>query len=271
MADVKKRDLTMVPYELLVARDGFNVRTDMGSIEDLAASIKEHGVKVPMRGYKEKGTDKYFITDGHRRYAACSIVVNETGSTIYVPFVLEPQGYSDEQRVIDMFITNEGKPLTPLEQAEGVRRLQNWGYSDKDISQKIGRSIAYIGKLSSLTTAPKKIIKLIENGKIAASFAMDIISKGETDKFLQDVDAGIFEVQKATNGHEIFESEPVKKSKTKITKGDLQTINSWKEFKNFAKNADEKLMDEDKAKIFKWLCRMMNNELTEESIKRYFK
>jgi len=273
MADVKKKDLILVPYKNLKVIEGFNIRNDYGPLELFAENLLENGVKVPMQGYKEKGTDFYFIKDGHRRYEALKYL-DESGrlpDPFYVQFIVEPQKYNDEQRIIDMFVMNDGKPLTPLEQAEGVRRLQNYGYSDKDIATKTGRSIAYVGKLASLITAPKRLIKLIENNKIAASFAMDIISKDETDKFLQDVDAGLFEVQQATNGHEIFESEPIKKSKTKITKGDLKTTNSWKEFKKFAKTADVKLMDEEKAKAFKWLCRMMNNELTEDHFKRYFK
>lgn len=271
MADVKKRDLIMVPYEKLIVRKGFNVRTDMGDLESLAASIKENGVKKPMSGYKEKGKEEYIITDGHRRHAAIGLFINEISDTFYVPFQPEAQNYSDERRLIDMFIMNDGKNLTPLEQAEGVKRLENYGYQHKEISVKIGRSIAYIGKLSMLNNAPKKLTHMIESGKVSASFAMDIISKGESDKFLADVDAGKFDSQPEPNGHEIFPDTTPKKTKTKITKGDIDQINSWKLFKKWASTADDKLMEADKAKVFKMLCRMMNNELTEDHFKRFFK
>lgn len=266
MSEVKKRDLTMVPFELLVTREGFNVREDMGNIDELAASIKENGVKVPLRGYKEKGADKFYITDGHRRYSACALVVKQTGQSILVPFVLEPQGYNDEQRVLDMFITNEGKPLTPLEQSEGIHRLKNWGYSDADISKKIGKSTVYVWKLSYLYSAPKKLKTLIKEGKVSASLAMDFISKGEGESFLQAIESGKYESKE--NGNDLF---PKEKSKDKITRKDIQPINSFKVFKKVARDIDEKQLDSDKAKFFKWLCRMMNNELTEESIKRFFK
>jgi ParB/RepB/Spo0J family partition protein len=271
MADVKKRDLIMVPYENLKIIDGFNIRTDYGDIPTLAANIKEHGVKIPLQGYKEKGTEIYVIKDGHRRHAAITYLkeTNQMTDTIFVPFVLESQKYSDEQRIIDMFIMNDGKSLTPLEQAEGVKRMQNYGYSDKDIATKIGRSIAYVGKLASLNAAPKRLIIMIEKGKVSASFAMEIISKGETDKFLQDVEAGIYDVQKATNGHELPLTEtPVK---TKITKRDIGQVNSWKQFRKWAPTVDDKQIDPTKAKVFKMLCRMMNNELTEDHFKRFFK
>src|SRR5689334_13723541 len=114
MAEVKKRDLMMVPADNLLLIEGLNIREDMGDLEGLAASIKEHGVKVPLRGYKEKGADRYCVVDGHRRYAALQILASQGVNGILVPFVTEPQKYSDEQRVIDMFIMNDGKNLTPL-------------------------------------------------------------------------------------------------------------------------------------------------------------
>jgi ParB/RepB/Spo0J family partition protein len=271
MSEVKKRDLTMVRYENLKIIDGYNLREDYGDMPLLANQILEHGVKVALQGYKEKGTDTYVIKDGHRRYAALTYLKDKglLPEDIYIPFVLEPQKYSDEQRVIDMFIMNEGKPLTPLEQAEGVRRLQNWGYTDKDIAKKIGRSAAYVCKLSSLNTAPKKLTNLIANGTLAASFAMDIIAKGEVDKFLADFEAGAY--SQTANGLEMFSDQAPKNGKTKITKGDVQTVNSWKEFKRFAKEADEKKMEDEKAKFFKFLLRVMNNDVSEDQIKRFFK
>lgn len=270
MPEVKKRDLTMVPFQLLAVMPGFNIRTDMGDMNALIASIRENGVKVPLRGYKEKGSEKYIVVDGHRRFEALSVVANESNETYYVPFVLEPQKYNDEQRVIDMFVMNDGKNLTPLEQAEGIRRLQNWGYTDTDIAKKIGRSQPYVSKLSSLNSAPKKMRTLIEKGVIAASFAIEIIAKGEVDKFLEDVESGAYD-PKQMNGNEIFPEHAASKPKAKITKGDTQPVNSWKEFKRFAKNVDHVIMDDDKAKFFKFLLRVMNNEVSEESIKRFFK
>lgn len=269
MAEVKKRDLTMVPFENLKIIEGFNIRTDYGDIPLLASQIEEHGVKVPLQGYKEKGTEIYVVKDGHRRYAAL-VYLKEKGrlpEEIFVPFVLEPQKYNEEQRIVDMFIMNEGKPLTPLEQAECVRRLQNFHYSDTEIAKKIGRSQPYVSKLSSLNTAPKKLINLIEKGRVAASYAMDIIAKGEVEQFLQDVEDGKYDQQ--MNGNEMFPASS--SGKTKITKANVQPVNSWREFKRFSKKADEIKINEEKANFFKFLMKILNNELSEEQIKRWFK
>lgn len=273
MADVKKRDLSMVPFDKLQVKDGLNIRTDMGDIEGLAASIREHGVKVPLRGYKEKGSDIHVVVDGHRRFEALQLIANSSDEIIYVPFVLEPQKYNDEQRLVDMFIMNDGKALTPLEQAAGVQRLINFGWSEKDIAAKIGKTVAYVSRLSSLSAAPKKLHKLIEKNKVSATLVMDMVAKGEADEFLAKVESGAYEQEQPSNGQEIFPDvldQLVKTRPQKITKSDVVAPNSWKEFKKWARNANDDLMDDDKAKFFKWLCRMMNDELGENHFKSFF-
>src|ERR1700744_1643846 len=157
MSEVTKTDLPKVPFNLLQVREGFNIRKDMGNIEELANSIAENGVRVPLRGYKVKGEDTYVVVDGHRRYAACKLVVDRTGEMIKVPFLLEPQKYNDEQRILDMFITNDGKELTVLEKAAGIERMINFDWPIDDIAKKIGKSAGYVRRLSSLNTAPKRL------------------------------------------------------------------------------------------------------------------
>jgi ParB/RepB/Spo0J family partition protein len=268
MANVKNTDLLLVPYEKLKIIEGFNIREDMGDLLALADNIQENGLRDPLRGYKEKGEDVYVVTDGHRRHAAMGLFVPGLSDTYYVAFVREPAKYNDEQRVIDMFIMNDGKPLTPLEQAEGVRRMQAYGYSDAEIGTKISRSPSYVGKLASLAMAPKKLIKLIQKGRISASLAMDKISKGETEQFLIDVESGKYDNKEQSD--ELYQTETPAPA-PRITKKDIQSVNSWKSFKTVAKMTDHSKMEGPKAETFKLLCMIMNNEITEDQIKEWFK
>lgn len=279
MSDVvTKTDLPKVPFNLLVVREGFNIRKDMGDIEELANSIQENGVRVPLRGYKEKGKDEYIVVDGHRRYEACKLVVERTGEMIKIPMVLEPQKYSDELRILDMFITNDGKQLTVLEKAEGVGRMINFGWKPADIARKIGKSASYISRLQSLLVAPKKLVSLVEGGRMKASLAMDMMAQGEeaVSKFLSDVEAGVYDgsADVSENKEDIFEheKEPSEKapSTRRITKKDTEGVNSMKELKAFVKMADPENMPEDKKKVYEFLCKVFNNEHTERSIKMFF-
>jgi len=279
MSEVTKTDLPKVPFNLLLVREGFNIRKEMGNIEELADSIQENGVRVPLRGYKEKGKDSYIVVDGHRRYFACKLVVERTGEMIKVPFMLEPQKYNDEQRIVDMFITNDGKALTVLEKAEGVGRMLNFGWTASDIARKIGKTPGYISRLSSLNTAPRRLTLLVQNNRISGSYAMDIVAKGSeaVDKFLQEVEAGFFDANKSSeptvNGEDMFEFEKEPQERhppvNRITKKDAE-LNSWKELKAFLKVADPAIMPEDKQKTYDFLWKVLNNEMTDRAIKMFF-
>jgi ParB/RepB/Spo0J family partition protein len=264
MAEVKKSDYWKVSYEDLIVREGFNEREDYGNLQELAASIKENGVKVPLSGYKD-GNGKFVVKDGHRRHAAIGLFIHEIEGPFWIPFMVEAKGYTDEQRLIDMFIMNDGKPLTPLEMASGIGRLINYGYSEREIAAKIAKSQSYVNKLASLNSAPKKLLNLIQEGRVAASLAIEFIGNGEADQFVADVLAGKYD--KHPPEADIF---PYDAPRSRITRSAVQTVNSWKGFKTFAKTADDGKMEANKAKFFKFLCQIMNNELTEIQIQAWF-
>lgn len=272
----KRADIFKVPSSVLFLVDGLNIRTDYGDLQELADSIKENGVKVPLRGYKKiiDGKEVYVVTDGHRRTKACQILL-EQGIEILVPFIIEAKGYSDEQRLIDMFIMNEGKALNPLEQAEGVRRLIAYGYSEKEIAGKLAKSEGYIRKLNSLNSAPKKLINLIERGVISATLAINAIAEGKVQDILDKSEPTTVlpsddktEMNQANDGTEIKDVQPSGGEK-KITAKDI-SVNSIKEFKKFARNVDEDLLNESVIYIFQFAQKLVNNELTGEEIKEFF-
>ncbi len=253
---VKKTDIWKVPFVNLQLIENFNLRKDYGNIPELAESIRENGVKVPFRGYRDGET--YFVIDGHRRYAACQIL-HEEGIELAVPFIVEPKGSNAESRIIDMFITNEGKQLTPVEQAEGISRLIAYEWEYNTISKKLGKSEAYIRKLHTLATAPKKLVKLIEGNKISATLAMDIIAKDGADKFLADYDGGKYKPETTTSGKE-----------KKITSSQVKDKTSWQVFKEYAATAPEHTFDGQSSRLFKFMCRVMNNECTEKEFIQFF-
>lgn len=172
--ETKRSDVLNIDPRNIEVMEGFNVRKDYGDIDALADSIRANGVIVPLRGFKEG--EKFIITDGHRRLAACMKLVEE-GVTMRVPFVSGGKGYNEERRIIDMIISNDGKNLNPVEEAEAITRLSNLGLTDKEISQKTGRNIVTISGLKSIASAPTKVKRMIESGQIAATEVLQIVRK----------------------------------------------------------------------------------------------
>lgn len=278
VSTAKRADMFKVPASNLRIKEGLNIRSDYGNIQELADSIKENGVKVPLRGYKERenGYEVFVVVDGHRRHTALQLLL-EQGTEIIVPFITENKGYNDEQRLIDMFLMNEGKSLTPLEQAEGVRRLIAYGYSEKEIALKLAKSEVYVRKLNSLNSAPKAFRKLIEEGTISATLAIETIAKGQVEDLMNTIEENKKTPVKApentneqdtqsNDGKEIKDPTPAR-----ITKKDLKEQNSIKEFKKFMKNANEDLISESVLYVYQFAAKLANNELSFEEIKEFFK
>ena len=150
----KRRDMYLLPVTEIIVQEGFNPRTDYGDIASLAESILQNGVKNPLRGYKEGGN--YILTDGHRRLMAAKIVA-KTNPEILVPFVLDMSNKSAEQRIIDTMICNDGLKLNPLEEAEIINRLINFGMNEKEICKRTSQTSTYVSNLKLLYNAPQKI------------------------------------------------------------------------------------------------------------------
>lgn len=277
--DVKKGSAVLkVPFGLLVIQEGLNIRTDYGDIKELAANIRENGVKQPFRGYKKDGM--YVVTDGHRRHAACALLA-EDGSEIVVPFITESAGYNDEQRVVDMFIMNSGKDLTLSEKAAGIKRLINYGWEIDDVAKKLSHSKSYIARLLMLEDAPKAFKKLINKGIISDSYAIELLGKGDAQKFLDDYQAGVYdqtvnaalgEGEEGAEGEGDGASTDGKKPK-KITKADVKAkeINSVRDLKKFIQDTDADIISEDRADAFAFLGLVFANELDAKKIAKWFK
>lgn len=199
----RRSDILKVDPRSLVVEDGFNVRVDYGDIEDLARSIAQRGVMVALRGYRVKGEkgeqDTFSIVDGHRRQRAIMYALDTLNADIaYVPLILEPKGYSKEDRILDMFTLNDGKRLEPIEQAELFKRLVSLGWEPKDIAPKIGKSITYVWKMLDVANAPMKIKKAVESGDISANTVSQVITstRGDEEKQSELVSQAIEKAKK---------------------------------------------------------------------------
>jgi len=123
-------------------KDGFNVRFDKGTPDEwkqFVQCILANGIIKAISGCKD-GTDKFVVTDGHRRIAgldeALSILEDQLkqargdrakiraeeikeriAAISIIPCESEPKGTTDFNRNFSMSISNTGKPLNLLENA----------------------------------------------------------------------------------------------------------------------------------------------------------
>lgn len=203
-----RRDMFFVPFENLQVIEDYNVRYDYGDIKELAASIAEHGIKVPLRGYK-KG-DVYFITAGHRRYKAMQLLASKGYAEIFAPFISEEKGYTDEQRIFDLILTNEGKRLTMLEEMVVYNRLIALGWTPKKMSKAFGKSITHVDNCLLLNKAPEELLEKIKADTISATVVIEMLRKQSGDDVVKKVEEA--EEKLSESGS----------SRTKVTAKDLE-------------------------------------------------
>lgn len=208
-------------------RAGGNIRSDYGDLTELAISIFHNGIIMPMRGYRVSDDKKFdFETfDGHRRLAAGELLVKgfeHDGIKYKADFVrakiiiVREDRYSDEQIILDMITTNSGKTLTPVEQAEAIRRLGALGWKPVDIAARFGKTVRFVENLKLLAGAPLRIREIVSNGIISYTLVGDIFKRAT------DYNAAISEIEAALGVAKLEKKIPTSKNDVEDieTKGD---------------------------------------------------
>ncbi len=170
---MKTKTLFQVPFTSLAIAPGLNIRSEKsyGNIEKLASQILENGI-APMEVIKK---DSFFVVkDGHRRHAAVTLLItNGTVNSIdiLVDCYIEPDGTTDQQRVLDMLMHAENEPITPFDEAHAYGRLIKKGYTNVIIAKAIGRSSSYVSTRLLLNEITEDIQQAVVNGQLSITAA----------------------------------------------------------------------------------------------------
>lgn len=149
-APVAAAVLDTLPIQALLGHPG-NIRTELGDVDGLAETIREHGILQPLLVAKTP-TGPYVILDGHRRLAAA-----KTAGLDRVPVRLHAL-VDDTDATILMLVTGLQKAdLHPLDEAQAYQRLIDSGLRASDIAREIGKSPGSISqRLALLNLTPSE-------------------------------------------------------------------------------------------------------------------
>jgi len=117
------------------------------SVIDLAESIKEHGILEPL--VVAKTPAGYQIIAGERRWRAAKMAGLKT-----VPAIIKE---TSPQGMLEMAIVEnvQREDLNPIERAQAfIRLIEEFGLTNKEICQRIGKSPAYISNSIKLLSLP---------------------------------------------------------------------------------------------------------------------
>lgn len=173
----------MVPLQFIEA-NAEQPRTQLGNIEELAASIREKGVLEPIL-VRAIAPNRYQIISGERRYRAATLAGLDE-----IP-AIELDVDDKEQLEIALIENIQRKDLTPFEEAEGFWALQQkFGYTHEKISQVIGKSRTTVTETLLINDIPDRIRAMCREAGISNKSVLVQVARAGSEEAMEQVVRG---------------------------------------------------------------------------------
>lgn len=176
-------DFMFLPPEDVTVLPDLNVRVRspdyIERIRLLADAMKANGFRRdrPISCYHEirDGVAQTIVADGHTRLEAVRLANEEGAKIVEIPVCILPRSTSMDDLLADLHVANSGTPLSMLEQAILVKRLQGRGNEDRTIAQRLQVTLTHLNSLILLAAAPSAIHQMVADGHVTGSAAIEII------------------------------------------------------------------------------------------------
>ena len=152
---------------------------DSEALEELANSIKEHGVIQPI--IVKKGIKGFELVAGERRTRAAKLAGLKN-----IPAIIKE--FNDVEMMEIALIENiERENLNPIEEAkayENILKINN--ITQEELARKFSKSRSYITNMLGLLTLPDMVIKLVESKDLSMGHAR-ALSKLEDPRKIEEL------------------------------------------------------------------------------------
>ncbi|PEI90470.1 chromosome partitioning protein ParB [Bacillus pseudomycoides] len=139
------------------------------AIQELAASIKEHGILQPL--IVRKSIKGYEIVAGERRYRAAKEACLEK-----VPTVVREL---NEQQMMEFALLEnlQREDLNPMEEALAYQMLMDeLNVTQEQLAKRLGKSRPYIANYVRLLTIPSFVQEMIANGSLSMAHGRTLLT-----------------------------------------------------------------------------------------------
>jgi len=190
---------------------------DLESLNDLAESIKEHGLIQPI--VVRKIDNKLQIIAGERRWRACQIagITKVPVSTIEVDNIK-----SSEIAIVENL---QREDLNPIEIAKAIKELIDLhGLNEERLIKITGKKKSTIINSLRILNLPPKVISYIEKGKISRGHALALLAFSEVSRLLE-VAEEIISKKLTVRQVEKLGSDTKKLAKNKLIEPDIYIDN----------------------------------------------
>lgn len=189
--DVTKVTSFAVNPTLLEVREGFNARPlNTEHVEQMAISWTNGAVFPPLEVQVEDG--HMYLVDGHHRHAAALLAISR-GTPIRSVDCRQFRG-NDADRVAHLITSASGLPLTPLQLGIQYRKLVGFGWTEKQVADRVGKTIVHVKDMIILAEANSDVHKAVNAGEVSGTTAVALV-KEHGSKAGQVIRAALQEVQ----------------------------------------------------------------------------
>ena len=152
-------------------------------LDELAASIKEHGIIQPIVVRALRGAGEgYEIIAGERRWQAA-----QRAGLHEVPVVVLE--VSDSEAMELAIIENvQRADLNAIEEAAGYQSLvDEFKYQQDDVARTVGKSRSHVANMLRLLRLPEAVKASVRSGALSAGHARALIGVAEPERLAQEV------------------------------------------------------------------------------------
>ncbi len=155
-------------------------------LQDLSASIREHGVVQPILvrpvGEENSAGIKYEIVAGERRWrAAQKISMHE------MPVIIRDM--ADKQALEIAIIENvQRSDLNAVEEALGYQQLiDEYEYTQNELAKAISKSRSHVANTLRLLKLPQSVREMVSNGALSAGHARTLVTADNPEKLAKKI------------------------------------------------------------------------------------
>lgn len=147
-------------------------RFDPDEMASLVHSIRAQGILQPILVRRTADNpNSYEIVAGERRWRAA-----QEAQLHEVPVVVKELSDGDALEIA--LVENiQRQDLTPLEEAEGYRRLlEEFSHTQEDLAKVVGKSRSHIANMIRLLSLPPPVKEMLERGELTAGHARALLN-----------------------------------------------------------------------------------------------